>query len=46
MHPVSWESPPGFKCQTRSTRTGRDSVLIATLTHDGLVALSAKSEAM
>src|ERR1017187_5401365 len=20
MHPVSWESPPGFKCQTRSTR--------------------------
>jgi hypothetical protein len=19
MHPVSWESPPGFKCQTRST---------------------------
>src|ERR1019366_3509647 len=20
MHPVRWESPPGFKCQTRSTR--------------------------
>src|ERR1035437_3740572 len=22
MHPVSWESPPGFKCQTRSTSDG------------------------
>jgi hypothetical protein len=20
MHPLTWESPPGFKCQTQSTR--------------------------
>jgi len=28
MHPVSWESAPGFKCQTRSTsRVTRDNVV-------------------
>ena len=24
MHPVTWESPPGFKCQTQSTRPSRN----------------------
>jgi hypothetical protein len=31
MHPVGWESPPGFKCQTRSTSIEINGQKAATL---------------
>src|ERR1017187_1284030 len=36
MHPVSWESPPGFKCQTQSTSCFQPSLVSGQFCHDNI----------